>query len=207
WTALLSPRGRVLENRGDDPLPIPRPSLRALARLAARAADAFGGPQDIEWAIDREGTLWLLQSRPITTATGRARGRLLGAGPLAETFPEPLSRLEADLWLTPLGEGLEQALLLTGTASARILRRSPVVRAVDGWAVADLAHLGAAPVRHRMLRRLDPRPPARRLRAAWRTGRLARALPSLARDVVEQVDRDLAAVPRMDGLSNGDLLA
>src|SRR5690606_18728804 len=41
WTALLSPRGRVLENRGDDPLPIPRPSLRALARLAARAADAF----------------------------------------------------------------------------------------------------------------------------------------------------------------------
>ncbi len=207
WTAVLSPRGRVLENRGGDEIPLPRVALRALARLAARASDAFGGPQDIEWAVDHDGTVWLLQSRPITTPTGRARGNVLGAGPLAETFPEPLSRLESDLWLAPLGEGLEQALLLTGTASARALRRSAVVREIDGWAVADLAHLGVAPVRHRLLRRLDPRPPARRLGAAWRTGRLGRALPGLARDVVEQVDRDLAAVPRIDDLSNAALLA
>ena len=207
WTAVLSPRGRVLENRGHEQIPLPRPTLRALARLAARAADAFGGPQDIEWAVDHDGTVWLLQSRPITTATGRAGGPVLGAGPLAETLPEPLSRLESDLWLEPLGEGLEQALLLTGAVSTRALRRSPVARAVDGWAVADLVHLGVAPVRHKLLRRLDPRPPARRLRAAWRTGRLSRALPTLARDVVEQIDRDLAAVPRIDELSNGDLLA
>jgi pyruvate,water dikinase len=207
WTAVLSPRGRVLENRGHEQIPLPRPTLRALARLAARAADAFGGPQDIEWAVDHDGTVWLLQSRPITTATGRAGGPVLGAGPLAETLPEPLSRLESDLWLEPLGEGLEQALLLTGAVSTRALRRSPVARAVDGWAVADLVHLGVAPVRHKLLRRLDPRPPARRLRAAWRTGRLSRALPALARDVVEQIDRDLAAVPRIDELSNGDLLA
>lgn len=207
WTAVLSPRGRVLEDRGGDEIALPRASLRALARLAARAGDAFGGPQDIEWAVDHDGTVWLLQSRPITTPTGRARGNVLGAGPLAETFPEPLSRLESDLWLAPLGEGLEQALLLTGTASARALRRSPIVRGIDGWAVADLAHLGVAPVRHRLLRRLDPRPPARRVGAAWRTGRLSRALPALARDVVEQVDRDLAAVPRVDELSNPALLA
>jgi pyruvate,water dikinase len=151
--------------------------------------------------------VWLLQSRPITTPTGRPGGPVLGAGPLAETFPEPLGRLEADLWLAPLGEGLEQALLLTGTVSSRALRRSPVVRSLDGWAVADLAHLGVAPVRHKLLRRLDPRPPSRRLRAAWRTGRLSRALPALARDVVEQVDADLAAVPRIDELSNPALLA
>ncbi|WP_246258264.1 PEP/pyruvate-binding domain-containing protein [Amycolatopsis anabasis] len=31
--------------------------------LAAR----FGAPQDVEWAIDRDGRLWLTQSRPITT--------------------------------------------------------------------------------------------------------------------------------------------
>ena len=207
WTAVLSLRGRVLENRGPEAIPLPRPVLRALARLAARAADAFGGPQDIEWAVDHDGTVWLLQSRPITTATGRARGPVLGAGPLAETFPEPLSRLEADLWLAPLGEGLEQALRLTGAASSRALRRSAVARDIDGWAIADLAHLGVAPVRHKLLRRLDPRPPARRVRAAWRTGRLSRALPALARDVVEQVDRDLAAVPAVDDLSNAALLA
>ena len=207
WTAVLSPRGRVLEVRGAVDLALPRSALRELARLAGRARDAFGGPQDIEWAIGHDGTLWLLQSRPITTPTGRPGGPVLGTGPLAETFPEPLTRLEADLWLAPLGEGIEQALLLTGSASTRALRRSPVARAIDGWAVADLTHLGVAPVTHRMLRRLNPAPPARRLKAAWRTGRLGRALPALARDILEQVDRDLAAVPRLDELSNAELLA
>ena len=82
-----------------------------------------------------------------------------------------------------------------------------MVRDIDGWAVADLGHLGLAPVRHKMLRKLDPRPPARRLRAAWRTGRLTRALPALARDIVEQVDHDLAEVPAIDQLSNAALIA
>ena len=40
---------------------------RAVAALARRAADAFGAPQDVEWAIDLSGRLYLLQSRPITT--------------------------------------------------------------------------------------------------------------------------------------------
>jgi pyruvate,water dikinase len=207
WTAALSPRGRLLDDQGGDTAPLPRRHLRALAGLARRAAAAFGSPQDVEWAIDHDDRLWLLQSRPITTAVGAPTGHLLGTGPLAETFPEPLSRLEADVWLAPLAEGLEQALRITGTASARALRRSPVVRDIDGWAVADLVHLGVAPVRHRWLARLDPRPPARRLRAAWRTGRLTRALPTLARDVITQVDADLAAVPRLDDLSNAELLA
>jgi pyruvate,water dikinase len=38
----------------------------AVARLARDAAAVFGAPQDIEWAI-AGGTLYLLQSRPITT--------------------------------------------------------------------------------------------------------------------------------------------
>lgn len=37
-----------------------------IAALARRAETAFGCPQDIEWAIDREG-LHILQARPITT--------------------------------------------------------------------------------------------------------------------------------------------
>jgi len=39
----------------------------ALARLGRQAEQYFGAPQDIEWAIDGSGTLWLTQSRPITT--------------------------------------------------------------------------------------------------------------------------------------------
>jgi rifampicin phosphotransferase len=208
WTATLSPRGRVLEAGPADGAPgIPSRALRTLARLAKRAAAAFGGPQDIEWAIDDAGTVWLLQSRPITTVTGKPTGPVLGTGPLAETFPDPLSPLEADLWLAPMRAGLEHALRLTGTLSARALRRSPVARQIDGWAVADLEALGSVPPRHRILRKIDPRPGARKLRAAWRVGRLARALPAIGRDVVAQVDDDLLDVPRLEDLSNAALLA
>lgn len=40
---------------------------KGVADLARRCETHFGRPQDIEWAIDGEGKLWLLQSRPITT--------------------------------------------------------------------------------------------------------------------------------------------
>ena len=38
-----------------------------LARLGARVESHYGAPQDIEWAIDAAGKLWLTQARPITT--------------------------------------------------------------------------------------------------------------------------------------------
>lgn len=38
-----------------------------LATLGRRLADLHGGPQDIEWAYDADGRLFLLQSRPVTT--------------------------------------------------------------------------------------------------------------------------------------------
>ena len=41
--------------------------IRALAQLGARVEAHYGAPQDIEWAIDAAGKLWLTQSRPITT--------------------------------------------------------------------------------------------------------------------------------------------
>jgi pyruvate,water dikinase len=39
----------------------------AVAELARRCESQSARPQDIEWAIDEAGKLWLLQSRPITT--------------------------------------------------------------------------------------------------------------------------------------------
>lgn len=41
--------------------------LAGLELLGRRAELHFGAPQDLEWAIDGAGTLWLTQSRPITT--------------------------------------------------------------------------------------------------------------------------------------------
>ena len=42
--------------------------LSALVELGKRVERHFGGRQDVEWAIDREGTLHALQTRPVTVA-------------------------------------------------------------------------------------------------------------------------------------------
>ncbi|WP_116246586.1 PEP/pyruvate-binding domain-containing protein [Nocardiopsis sp. FIRDI 009] len=41
--------------------------LEELRAAGRRLAEHFGSPQDVEWAYDADGVLWLLQSRPITT--------------------------------------------------------------------------------------------------------------------------------------------
>ncbi|MDX2783381.1 PEP/pyruvate-binding domain-containing protein, partial [Streptomyces caniscabiei] len=182
---------------------------RRLARLARRAARVFGGPQDIEFAFDEDGRLWLLQSRPITAMGPRPpRGaRLLGPGPVAETLPGQLEPLEEDLWVAPMDRGLACALDLGGSASRRRLRSAPVVTAVGGRAAADLRLLGAVPPRHPALAWLDPVPGARRLGAAWRVGRLTSTLPGLATDLVADVDRRLVETPSTGDLPTVELIS
>ncbi|WP_436771567.1 PEP/pyruvate-binding domain-containing protein [Yinghuangia sp. YIM S09857] len=182
--------------------------LRRLAVLARRAAELFDGPQDIEFAFDADDHLWLLQSRPITAMAARVpRGaRLLGPGPVAETFPGVLQPLEEDLWLGPMGHGLTVALDILGAASRRTLRSVPPVVAVDGRAAADLVLLGVVPPRHRVLNVLNPLPPARKVRAAWRLGRLRTTLPLLALDLMADVDRQLTELPAPARLSSGQVL-
>ena len=43
-------------------------AVTALSRTACALESEFGGPQDVEWAIDVKGVLWIVQSRPITAA-------------------------------------------------------------------------------------------------------------------------------------------
>ena len=208
WT--LSRRGRVIGHEpGPDGVDLSGAERRALARLARQAGRLFGEPQDIEWAFDEDGKLWLLQSRPITALGDAARGRgpLLGPGPLAETFPNPLAPLEEELWVSALREGLAEALVLAGVASRRRVARSPVVMTLGGRVAADLDLLGDAPRDHALLARLNPGPPLRRLVAAWRVGRLRAAAPALARDIVDGVDSALDAVPDLRVLSNAEVLS
>ncbi|WHT17578.1 PEP/pyruvate-binding domain-containing protein [Crossiella sp. CA-258035] len=42
-------------------------ALRRLADAGREVQAHFGAPQDVEWALDAEGLVWLTQSRPITT--------------------------------------------------------------------------------------------------------------------------------------------
>ena len=136
----------------------------------------------------------------------RPIGPVLGPGPVAETFPDPLARLEQDLWVPPLRDGIAGALALVGAVGRRRLRRSPVVAVVRERVVTDLGLLGHLTPRHRMLARLDPRPPARRLAAAWRVGRLKTAFGALAADLVERTDAELRSLPALTQLGDVTLL-
>ncbi|MGW7349754.1 PEP/pyruvate-binding domain-containing protein [Streptomyces sp. NPDC054784] len=193
---------------GDARAPLDGRALRRLVRLARRAEWVFGGPQDIEFGFGADGALWLFQSRPITAiAALPPRGaRLLGPGPVAETFPRVLQPLEEDLWLTPMAHGLAVAVDTAGAAPRAQLRRVPLARTVDGRAAADLRLLGAAPPARPLLRLANPAHGTRRLLAAWRMGRLRNALPLLAVDLMADVDRQLAELPAPAELSGGQLL-
>jgi pyruvate,water dikinase len=72
------------EDRGA--LSLTAEDLARLHQVGMRATAHYGTPQDIEWAI-ADGTLWILQSRPIT-----ALGRPSGTGPEREG-PEGRERL------------------------------------------------------------------------------------------------------------------
>ncbi len=52
--------------------------VREVAALGVRIEEHYGSPQDTEWAFNEEGSAWMLQSRPVTTAGGEAMGG--GAG-------------------------------------------------------------------------------------------------------------------------------
>lgn len=204
----LDAEGRVVDAvESEGGVALRRRQLRQLTRLHSRLASLFGGPQDIEWGIDGRGRIILLQSRPVTTpATGTPHGPILGPGPVAETFPDRLSALEQDLWVPPLRDALTEALLLTGSASPKQLSASPVVTVFHGRAVVDLRLAGEVPAMG-WPARIDPRPRLRRLRAAWRVGRLRAALVGLGRDLVARTDIELDAVPALSTVSDRQLVS
>jgi pyruvate,water dikinase len=203
---VLSRRGRLRSVSGPVPVALRSRQRRRLAWLARRTERLFGGPQDLEWLIDRSGVVRLLQSRPITAAALPPQGsHPLGPGPVAETFPNALHPLERDLWEPPLEAGIREALRLSGAVSRRALAERFVVD-IGGRVAVDLEALGVVDPPSTLLHHLDPRPPYRHLRAAWRIGRLARALPGIVHDLVAEVDGHLGAVPPLDELGDLQLL-
>ncbi|HEX6310692.1 MAG TPA: PEP/pyruvate-binding domain-containing protein [Acidimicrobiia bacterium] len=199
---------KVLEFDANDGPPLDPDALRRLVALSERVAAVYGGPQDVEWAIATDNRLWLLQSRAVTTEIrGVPRGPIYGPGPVAETFPSPLTELEADLWVPPLREAVREAVLLAGAATEADVEASDVVICVDGHVAIDLRLAGEIKPKHTILHRLNPIPAFRRLRGAWRVGRLRSALPRLSEHLLDRTDADLESVPALPDLTSRQLLA
>jgi rifampicin phosphotransferase len=113
----------------------------AVADLAREVADRYGQPQDIEWAIDQDGRLWLLQARPMTALPEPVSWTAPGPGlwmrnfRLGEWLPEAVTPLFAS-WLLPM---LEEGYLdgMYETIGVRVPFRYAVV---NGW------YYNAAPI-------------------------------------------------------------
>jgi pyruvate,water dikinase len=204
----LDADGRVVHfTRAGGPA-LSKGQLRRLVALGDAVAGVFGGPQDVEWAIETDDDPLLLQSRPVTTEIrGVPRGPIYGPGPVAETFPEPLAELEHDLWVPPLRDAVREAVLLTGAATNAELEASDVIVNIAGRVAIDLRLAGVIRPKRGVLQRLNPVPSARRLRHAWKVGRLRAALPSLAEKLLDRIDADLAEVPAFSELTSRQLVA
>jgi phosphoenolpyruvate synthase/pyruvate phosphate dikinase len=81
-----------------------------LTALGQRVQEHYGSPQDIEWALDDTGRLWLTQARPVTTLY-----------PLAEGATG--SSVRAFMCLS-LAQGLTRPITPMGLASFRLIATS-----------------------------------------------------------------------------------
>lgn len=86
--------------------PIDHKQAVAVADLAARVAGGAGAPQDIEWAIDRDGVLYLIQARAMTALpeavdwTPPTPGLWMRNFRIGEWLPEAMTPLFSE-WLLP----------------------------------------------------------------------------------------------------------
>ena len=76
--------------------------VRSLAGRALEIERTFGHPQDVEWTMDGDGRIWIVQARPITVAAscpqraavvGGVRQVAWSNANVNENFPEPISPL------------------------------------------------------------------------------------------------------------------
>jgi len=93
------------------------PQLLELTALGDRVQRLLGAPQDVEWAVDTAGRIWLTQSRPITTLY-----------PLPEPAPEdagPGAAAPTRVYLCgTLFQGLTRPITPLGLAVLELMRNS-----------------------------------------------------------------------------------
>jgi pyruvate,water dikinase len=183
-------------------------ALAAVAALALRAEKRLGAPQDVEWAIGKDGVV-LLQARPITVAAeapADPRVRQLTRANVGEVLPGPVSPLTATSVLDFLEHGFravagEAGILPAGAPPFLVVHQQHVYlnltlcRAI----VAGLPGVSAADAERMVFGNAGPvarsAPPTRHWRGLIRMpGRLV----TLSRGLDARVAAAARAVERME---------
>ncbi len=135
-TVEFTPAGeRPIDGARQTELCLSDSDLSALAELARKVEACYGAPRDIEWAI-AGGSLYLLQARPITTATAAEREELR-----QETIAElrAIAEPSGTVWVkSGIGEVLPEPTPMTWALVGRML-------AQNGGFGAMNRDLGASP--------------------------------------------------------------
>ena len=112
-----------------------RRQLFRLCRLGLRVESLRGGPQDLEWCLDHDGRLHILQARPITTTTALPvrRDVLWTRRFIGERWPEPATPMGWSI-LAPIlnwfiGYPRTQKRYLGGGPSLRLVNYHPYINA------------------------------------------------------------------------------
>ncbi len=141
---LITGREAALTRRNPDGTVLSQEQAHEVAQLARRVAAHYeGSPQDIEWAIDHAGKLWLLQARPMTAVAEPVSWTAPGPGlwmrnfRLGEWLPEAVTRHLAEV----LPEGGAQV-LLRGLPGAQPVFSPHAVHSADWYhpLAAELPH-------------------------------------------------------------------
>ncbi len=73
---------RAIDPAGAQTASLDEEAIKALATYGVRLEDYFKTAQDVEWAIDRSGQVWILQTRPLALVeTGQAKAKAKIAEP------------------------------------------------------------------------------------------------------------------------------
>ncbi|AGM07598.1 PEP/pyruvate-binding domain-containing protein [Amycolatopsis keratiniphila] len=127
----LSVEGETVEGPGEGCLTPSR--LGELAAVGRRLEKHFGAPQDVEWAFDGDGGLWLTQSRHITTLF-----------PVPETAGEPRAYWSVNVYqginrpFTPMGASMIRERQRGMATYMSALGFSDEIIDVDGWLFWDI---------------------------------------------------------------------
>ncbi len=115
---------------------LPAADVRALTDVALRLERELGAPQDVEWSIDDDARLWVLQTRPITAPRGAPPapgGSVLWSNAnVNENFPEPISPLLYSFAAPGYYHYFRNLGLAFGVSRRRLAAMEPALRTIIG---------------------------------------------------------------------------